>query len=78
MDNPHFKQQMKLLERIRDNVDKMNQVLTDVNDKLQGINDFNNDLVMFWQIWSKYEQNANFHLSIHQQQSNRDRSREIS
>ncbi|KAJ1920261.1 hypothetical protein IWQ60_007043 [Tieghemiomyces parasiticus] len=72
MDNPHFKQQTKLLERIRDNVDKMSHVLANINDKVHEINDFNNDLVMFWQIWSKYEQNANFHLSIQKQRSSSD------
>ncbi|KAJ1974648.1 hypothetical protein H4R34_004642 [Dimargaris verticillata] len=69
MDNPHYKQQTKLLERIRDNVDKMNDVLLEVNGKLSEINSYNNDMVMFWQIWSKYEQNANFNLSIQKQRS---------
>ncbi|KAJ1976518.1 hypothetical protein H4R35_002667 [Dimargaris xerosporica] len=69
MDNPHYKQQTKLLERIRDNVDKMNDVLLEVNEKLSEINSYNNDMVMFWQIWSKYEQNANFNLSIQKQRS---------
>ncbi|KAJ1650332.1 hypothetical protein IWQ61_008837 [Dispira simplex] len=67
MDNPHLRQQMKLLGRIRENVDKMNDVLAEANEKIQDINSYNNDLVMFWKIWSKYEQNANFHLSIQKQ-----------
>ncbi|RHZ64112.1 hypothetical protein Glove_326g187 [Diversispora epigaea] len=62
MENPHEEQQKMLLGRIVSNVKKLNEVLEDMNSRIQEINEYNRDIVILSQFWSNYSRNATFNL----------------
>ncbi|CAI2177947.1 5401_t:CDS:2 [Funneliformis geosporum] len=62
MENPHEEQQRMLLVRIVKNVEKLNDVLEDMNSRIQEINEYNRDIVILSQFWSNYNRNVTFNL----------------
>ncbi|RIA94960.1 DASH complex subunit Dad4 [Glomus cerebriforme] len=62
MENPHEEQQRMLLGRIVNNVKKLNDVLEDMNSRIQEINEYNRDVVILSQFWSNYNRNVTFNL----------------
>ncbi|GAB5588878.1 DASH complex subunit dad4 [Umbelopsis nana] len=62
MENPHEQQQNALLSRIVANVVKLNQVVTDLNERLEDINKHNNDIALIAQMWSTYGASVQIHL----------------
>ncbi|RIB28910.1 DASH complex subunit Dad4-domain-containing protein [Gigaspora rosea] len=64
VENPHEEQQKTLLNRIVSNVKKLNDVLEDMNSRIQEINEYNRDIVVLSQFWTNYNRNATFNLMI--------------
>ncbi|CAG8554806.1 10960_t:CDS:2 [Dentiscutata heterogama] len=64
VENPHEEQQKTLLNRIVSNVKKLNDVLEEMNGRIQEINEYNRDIVILSQFWTNYNRNATFNLMI--------------
>ncbi|CAG8544270.1 13555_t:CDS:2 [Funneliformis caledonium] len=70
MENPHEEQQRMLLSRIVKNVEKLNDVLEDMNNRIQEINEYNRDIVILSQFWSNYNRSVTFNLESMQKLAN--------
>ncbi|CAG8558283.1 11224_t:CDS:2 [Paraglomus occultum] len=62
MENPHEEQQNSLLSRIISNVQKLNDVLEDVNERMDEINQYNEKIGVLSQVWANYSRNVMFNL----------------
>ncbi|CAB4392422.1 uncharacterized protein OCT59_019804 [Rhizophagus irregularis] len=60
--NPHEEQQRMLLGRIVNNVKKLNDALEDMNNRIQEINEYNQDVVVLSKFWSNYNRNVTYNL----------------
>ncbi|RUS31457.1 DASH complex subunit Dad4 [Jimgerdemannia flammicorona] len=58
MENPHEEQQNALLNRIIVNVQKLNDVVTEMTDRLQEINEHNRDIALIAQMWGNYNRSV--------------------
>ncbi|KAI8991311.1 DASH complex subunit dad4 [Mycotypha africana] len=62
MENPYEQQQSALLIRIVTNVKRLNQTMTDLNQKLETLNRYNSDVVLIADMWSAYNESVRIHL----------------
>ncbi|KAJ9088658.1 hypothetical protein DSO57_1020989 [Entomophthora muscae] len=62
MANPHEIQQEALLGRIASNVRKLNEVIEELNDKLNQLNATNEEISKFSNLWTAYHLNSMIHL----------------
>ncbi|EEB08851.1 DASH complex subunit Dad4 [Schizosaccharomyces japonicus yFS275] len=62
MNNPMEEQQNAILERIINNLGKLNDSVITLNKKLQQVNMANMNVELASQMWANYARNAVFHL----------------
>ncbi|KAL4990078.1 DASH complex subunit Dad4, partial [Aspergillus falconensis] len=61
-ENPHEQQQMLLLSRIIENVQKLNEAVMEMNQRLQAANIQTMDVELVAQMFKNYQSNVLFHL----------------
>ncbi|KAL3433466.1 DASH complex subunit Dad4 [Aspergillus tetrazonus] len=62
MENPHEQQQTLLLSRIIENVQKLNEAVMEMNQRLQAANIQTMDVELVAQMFKNYQSNVLFHL----------------
>ncbi|KAI9470485.1 MAG: DASH complex subunit Dad4 [Benjaminiella poitrasii] len=62
MENPHEQQQSALLARIVANITKLNQSMTELNNKLESMNKYNDDVALIGDMWSAYDKSVRIHI----------------
>lgn len=62
MENPHEQVQNALLARIINNVERLNESVTILNDSLREANKDNLQVELVAQMWENYQANAEFNL----------------
>ncbi|KAI7898439.1 DASH complex subunit Dad4 [Cokeromyces recurvatus] len=62
MENPHEQQQSFLLARIVANINKLNQSMTELNNKLENVNKYNGDIALIGHMWSAYDDSVRIHI----------------
>ncbi|CBF86955.1 DASH complex subunit DAD4 [Aspergillus nidulans FGSC A4] len=64
MENPHEQQQALLLSRIIENVQKLNEAVMEMNQRLQAANIQTMDVELVAQMFKNYQSNVLFHLEV--------------
>ncbi|KAF9925802.1 hypothetical protein FBU30_004477 [Linnemannia zychae] len=60
--NPHQEQQAALINRISLNVEKLNESLVQLNQKLEQVNNQTQTTVLIAQVWNSYSKSAHINL----------------
>ncbi|KAG0303593.1 hypothetical protein BGZ98_006489 [Dissophora globulifera] len=60
--NPHQEQQAALLNRIALNVEKLNDAVEQLNDRLAKVNQENQSTVLIAQVWNSYSKSVHIML----------------
>eukprot|EP01134_Creolimax_fragrantissima_P000016 CFRG0016T1 len=62
MDNPHSEQQHMLVERIGNNVEKLNDTIVSINSVLKDLGQYEHGIEKTAVVWSNYCRNINLNV----------------